>query len=111
MSDYKPTIWTQGARRAMFAALAAHPDFGPFSNWPENWGSIRSEFNAKMEEYLSHWAAVMPQEVSSGGPLMQVKYAIQDWSGATSTPVDRVMCKAAALEVGFINREHVEGQF
>lgn len=96
-------IWTQPARRALFAAITDHPDFGPFNDWPEKWFNPETEFNQKLTAYLRHWAGALGAK-STDAVWMQIKYAVT-WRNTLledDNMPNVIMCRAAAVEAGLM---------
>ncbi len=105
MSPGTIVIWTQEARKELYTSVL-HV-FGPQNSWdvPGHPGDSK-DYALFCENYALRFTRKLGRVITSGAVAMQLRWALTlQTNQVASTHVrSYILCKAAALEVGLINR-------
>jgi hypothetical protein len=101
-------FWTQAHRRHIFRTLMMK--FGPYEQWTRVDSPTENieEYEKCLEELAEYFSAEFGREITAGHGAVrqQIAYAIQKPVKRGKSEADllkiTVLCKAAALETGFI---------
>lgn len=107
-SNESKGFWTQEARRHIFRTLLMK--FGPYEQWNQDHAPTNQITNYEdcLEELARYFTAEFNRDITAGHGAVkqQIEYAIQKpvVVGKAEKELSKiiVLCKAAALEVGFI---------
>jgi hypothetical protein len=103
MTTWNPEIWTGSVRRVLFELIVKK--FGPYSTWEK---AVMPGRN--LDDDYKNFCDLFAQVVGAKSGMavqQQIRFAIQLANSGSATwkaqAQNAIMCKAAALEMGFIS--------